>query len=34
MSKRFNQDLFNLTKLSDQEKNKFMDSYIPMYSVI
>lgn len=34
MSERFNKDLFNLTKLSDQEINKFMDSYIPMYSVI
>lgn len=34
MSKRFNQDLFNLVKLSDQDINMFMDSYIPMYSVI
>ena len=34
MSKRFNKDLFNLAKLSDQDKNKFMDSYIPMHSVI
>lgn len=34
MSKRFNEDLFNLAKLSDQEINKFMNSYIPMYSVI
>ena len=34
MSERFNRDLFNLVKMSDQEINKFMDSYIPMYSVI
>ena len=34
MSKRFNEDLFNLAKRSDQEINKFMDSYVPMYSVI
>lgn len=34
MSKRFNEYLFNLTKLSDQEINKIMDGDIPMYSVI
>lgn len=34
MSERFNRDLFNLAKLSDKEINTFMNSYIPMYSVI